>query len=183
MHSKVVLGVLFLSLGIVASAAFTDLFTPSANAAIRWNHLHYEIIRSAGYPVSPPLTGRALAIVNGAVYDAWTFFDKKAEPTLEYNIRRVRGNNAGAAQVDAAVSVAAWRALKRVYEGLPNSASVNAQADALLLSITGLTNPTTTDPSTPEGLGNTVADVFLGFRDYDGANSLGSEPMTVPAAN
>src|SRR3990167_6990462 len=150
MYSKCAILLVVLSLGLVASGAFTDLFTPSANVAIRWNHLHYEIIRAAGYPLSPPLTARALAVVNGVVYDTWSFFDNKAKPVLDYNIKW-RGGGNKATNINTAVSVAAWRALRRVYEGLPNSASVNTQADALLLSITGLTNPTSTDPNTPEG--------------------------------
>ena len=65
MYSKCAVLLVVLSLGLVASASFTDLFSPSTNAAIRWNHLHFEIIRAAGYPLSPPLTARAMAIVNG----------------------------------------------------------------------------------------------------------------------
>src|SRR3990167_2450647 len=79
MYSKCAILLVVLSLGLVASGAFTDLFTPSANVAIRWNHLHYEIIRAAGYPL---LTGRALAVVNGVVYDTWSFFDNKANQFL-----------------------------------------------------------------------------------------------------
>ena len=182
MYSKCAIVLVVLSLGLLSSGAFTDLFTPSANVAIRWNHLHYEIIRAAGYPLSPPLTARALAVVNGVVYDTWSFFDNKAKPVLDYNIKW-RGGGNKATNINTAVSVAAWRALRRVYEGLPNSASVNTQADALLLSITGLTNPTSTDPNTPEGFANSIANVYLSFRDYDGANSLGNEDFTVPAAN
>ena len=165
MYSKCVIVLVVLSLGLVASGAFTDLFTPSANAAIRWNHLHYDIIRAAGYPLSPPLTGRALAVVNGVVYDTWSFFDNKAKPVLDYNIKWRGGNSNKAAKINTAISVAAWRALRRVYEGLPNSAAVNTQADALLLAITGLTNPTSTSPSTPEGFANSIANVYLAFRD------------------
>ena len=76
---------------------------------------------------------------------------------MDYNVRYRGSNNNKAAKINTAVSVSAWRALKRVYEGLPNSAAVNTQADALLLAVTGLTNPTTTDPFTPEGLANAVA--------------------------
>ena len=123
-----------------------------------------------------------MAIVNGVVYDTWSFFDNTAKPVLEYNIKWHGENSNKDAKITTAISVAAWRALRRVYEGLPNSTAVNAQADALLLSITGLSNPTTTDPSTPEGFGNAVANVYLEFRDYDGANSLGTEDFTVPAA-
>src|SRR3990167_7856545 len=87
MYSKCAVLLVVLSLGLVASASFTDLFSPSTNAAIRWNHLHFEIIRAAGYPLSPPLTARAMAIVNGVVYDTWSFFDNTAKPVLEYNIK------------------------------------------------------------------------------------------------
>ena len=182
MYSKCSVLLLVLSLSFIASAAFTDLFTPNANVAIRWNHLHFDIIKAAGYPLSPPLTARALAVVNGVVYDTWSYFDNKAKPVLDYNIKWRGGGSNKAAKINTAVSVAAWRALKRVYEGLPNSAAVNAQADALLLSITGLTNPSSTDPTTPEGFANAIANVFLEFRDYDGANSLGNQDFTVPAA-
>src|SRR3990167_577588 len=182
MYSKCSVLLLVLSLSFIASAAFTDLFTPNANVAIRWNHLHFDIIKAAGYPLSPPLTARALAVVNGVVYDTWSYFDNKAKPVLDYNIKWRGGGSNKAAKINTAISVAAWRALKRVYEGLPNSAAVNAQADALLLSITGLTNPSSTDPTSPEGFANAIANVFLEFRDYDGANSLGNQDFTVPAA-
>jgi hypothetical protein len=53
-----------LVIGCSAAPVMTDLFTDNANVVLRWAHLHFEVIGTAGYPLSPPMSARATAILN-----------------------------------------------------------------------------------------------------------------------
>jgi hypothetical protein len=185
MATKVFGLLVLLAFAVACQAAqpnFHDLVTSESNAAIRFSHLHSLIIRAPAYPLPPALTARALAIVNTAMYDAWSFYTpNKASPSIVYSGINKRSGKLSDKEIS--VSVAAWGTLKRVYEGTVNSASVNAQADALLFQITGLTNPTSRNANSAVGLGNRIADGLNAFRDNDGANSLGDKPFTKPAPN
>ena len=77
---------------------------------------------------------------------------------MDYNLDRIDGDSD---DIDTAVSVAAWRTITSIYQGLSNQALVNSLADALLLDITGLTNPTDNNPNDPVGVGNYISYVIL----------------------
>jgi hypothetical protein len=77
---------------------------------------------------------------------------------LDYSTNRVHG--ATQADIDTAISVAAWKTIKYVYKDVANSAAVASRADGLLLAITGLSNPSSSNIATPVGLGLRVAYVY-----------------------
>eukprot|EP00339_Tiarina_fusa_P001068 CAMPEP_0117013936 /NCGR_PEP_ID=MMETSP0472-20121206/11407_1 /TAXON_ID=693140 ORGANISM="Tiarina fusus, Strain LIS" /NCGR_SAMPLE_ID=MMETSP0472 /ASSEMBLY_ACC=CAM_ASM_000603 /LENGTH=529 /DNA_ID=CAMNT_0004717385 /DNA_START=126 /DNA_END=1715 /DNA_ORIENTATION=- len=127
---------------------------------------------------TPPIVGRALSVVQNTVYDTWSFFDSKAKPTLHYDGVSKRSGSDG--DISDAISVAAWRTLRYVYQDMAVRDYVEKETDALLLEITGLENPTSRNEKSPVGLANVIADKMLPWCDIDGANCLGSSPFTRP---
>jgi hypothetical protein len=86
---------------------------------------------------------------------------------LDYSTTRVTG--ASTEDRNKAISVAAWKTIKYIYKDVSNSASVAASADALLLAITGLSNPSSTNLANPVGLGLRVAyvqKIYMSFNRW-----------------
>jgi len=79
--------------------------------------------------------------------------------------------------------VAAWRAIRYVYEDMDIYDEVEGIVNALLLEIIGEANPSSTNPNSPIGLANLVADKMEGVCDNDGVNNHGSKPFTRPSSN
>ncbi|MBS1705983.1 MAG: vanadium-dependent haloperoxidase [Armatimonadetes bacterium] len=114
----------------------------------------------------PPMTARAIGMVATAIFDAWANYDSIAvgtrlgsrlrRPTVEHTLENK----------NKAISFAAYRVLVDLYP---------ARTTQLTQTMTDLGyNPsdTSTDTSTPEGIGNTVAAALLQFRHQDGSNQL-----------
>jgi len=168
----------FLSFSI--AAPFEDLYTDDANIAIKWARLHFEIMRNPDCDFTPPMAGRALAVVQNTIYDTWSYFDSTAAPTIEHSINKRSGSSR---DITTAISVAGWRSLLHVYKDMAVYHFVKTEADELLFQETGLTNPTSRNSGSPEGVANIIADDLMDFCDGDGANNYGTAPFTSPAAN
>lgn len=140
--------------------------------SVKWVNTALEAIRhigASGAPadrprIGPPMVARSLAAMHTAAYDAWAVYDKTALPTRLRLIRKAGGTDA---QRTHAISQAAYRVL---VDQFPSESAI---FDAALTAL-GFTNSTSTDATTPEGVGNLAANAILEDRRSDGANQQGT---------
>lgn len=99
------------------------------------------------------MVARALAMVHTPIFDAWAAYDADAVGTrLGGSLRRPEEERTTANKREA-LSYAAYRTLVDLYPGTTQV----AQFDALMGSLGYDPANTSTDTSTPSGIGNTVA--------------------------
>lgn len=140
---------------------------------VRWNAAALQGVRDS--KLGPPMVARALAIVHTSVYDAWAAYDRRAIGTrLGAALRRPEREHTRANK-EIAISFAAYRAAVDLFPS--DKVSV---FDPLMRTLGLVPNATTTDATTPVGIGNVAARSVLEFRHRDGANQLGDEPGGSP---
>lgn len=143
------------------------------SVVVRWNAAALQGVRDS--KLGPPMVARALAIVHTSVYDAWAAYDRRAIGTrLGAALRRPEREHTRANK-EIALSFAAYRAAVDLFPG----DTVNV-FDPLMRTLGLDPNDTTTDATTPVGIGNVAARAVLDFRHRDGANQLGDEPGAPP---
>ena len=135
------------------------------NAVLRWNSALLRAIQSTGTP--PTVAARAIAMLHTGMFDAWAAYDAKAVGTrLRGKLRRPASEQTDANKT-IAVSYAAYRILVDLF------AKQKASFDTVMTGLNLDPTNTSTDATTPIGIGNTVAAEILAFRHNDGANQLG----------
>ena len=124
-----------------------------------------EAIRQA--KPAPTAVARSLAVLHTAMYDAWAAYDEKALGTqLGSSLRRPRAERTESNK-RAAVSFAAHRALVDLFPAYQSSFIAR-------MSLLGYDPAnTSTEISTPAGIGNVAAAAVLRARHADGSNQLG----------
>lgn len=138
-----------------------------------WNDAVLQGVRDS--TLGPPMVARALAIIHTCAYDAWAAYDQRAVGTrLGSALRRPSGEHT-VANKHAAISFAAYRAAVDLFPG--DQLTV---FDPLMRRLGYDPDDTTTDATTPSGVGNVAARAVLTFRHRDGANQLGDEPGGAP---
>ncbi len=144
-------------------------FKPSA--AYRW--LDFTLEASGRDAVRnkprPTVLSRTDAIVLTAMYDAWAAYDDKAVGTrLGGKLRRPKAERTQANK-EKAIAFAAYRALLFVYA--EDADWIRDQFKARGFDPANAS----TDPRTPEGVGNLAANALIEYRRHDGSNQLGDE--------
>src|SRR5262249_38120214 len=121
------------------------------------------------YGARPTIGSRNLAIVVTAMYDAWAAYDPKAVGTrLGGRLRRPSAEST-VANKEKAIGHAVYRVLLDMYPDDAEWITKRVQKQ-------GLDTPvTSSDLTTPEGIGQAAADALLAYRHHDGANQLGDE--------
>jgi hypothetical protein len=114
---------------------------------------------------APTVGARALAIVHTCLYDAWAAYHPSAMGTQLGSSLRAQPPRSQANKAEA-VSFAAYRALLDLF---PSQA---ATFSTLMTSLGYDPSDTSTDTSTPAGIGNVAAAAELDFRHRDGSNQL-----------
>jgi len=141
-------------------------------AAYRWLEIVLEASARSVDRVSPRPTilSREMAIAVTAMYDAWAAYDAKAVGTrLGGKLRRPPAERTQANK-EKAIAYATHRALVELY---PEDAKwLDDQMRALGFD----PRDTSTDVTTPQGVGNTVTAALLAYRKSDGANQYGDAP-------
>ena len=118
----------------------------------------------------PTVISRTLAIAMTAMYDAWAAYDATATGTRLGGTLRRPAEERTPSNKATAVAYATYRALLDVYpEDIVWLADQMRQHG-------GDPDDTSSDPSTPVGVGNTAASAVVRYRHGDGANQLGDEP-------
>src|SRR2546426_3637299 len=117
----------------------------------------------------------ALAIVQTSVFDAWAAYDHRAIGTRLGGALRRPPPERILANINTAISFAAYRAAVDLFPG--DRVSV---FDPLIRRLGHDPANTTTELSTAAGVGNVAAQAVLDFRHRDGANQLGDEQGGTP---
>ncbi|MCU0316093.1 MAG: hypothetical protein MUC92_05830 [Fimbriimonadaceae bacterium] len=113
---------------------------------------------------APTISSRMLGMVSTAMYDAWAAYDPVATSvTFGNRLRRPEAERTERNR-EIAVCMAAYRVLSDLYQSRQSRFASFAARQGI--------NPqnTSLDPSTPEGVGNMVADELLRQRRNDGSN-------------
>jgi hypothetical protein len=155
------------SLALPARLARADRLGDSI--VLRWNDALLDGVRSSR--LGPPMIARALAIAHTCMYDAWAAYDHKAVGTQLGGSLRRPPRERTLANLNEAVSFAAYRAAVDLFPG-----SASAVFDPLMRDLGYDGADHSTDTSTPTGIGNAAARVVLDFHHRDGANQLGDAP-------
>ena len=114
----------------------------------------------------PTVASRAYGVLHTAMYDAWAAYDPEAIATqLWDNLQRPEGENTDANKT-AAMSYAAYRVATELF---PDQQAV---FDGVMAQLGLDPANTTTDTSTPAGIGNVSAEALMGIRRVDGSNQL-----------
>lgn len=161
------------------------------NVVLKWDEQTLSTIRAYPPQTGPTVTARALGEVHTAMYDAWAAYDQKAV-----------GATAGAPVLPAdstpqarsdAMSYAAYRTLADLFPwdstATPDrplyfpSKGAYTTPDNLLRSLGGDPANTTTELSTPAGVGNAAGSAVVAYRQADGSNQLGGYADTTGYAS
>jgi hypothetical protein len=146
-----------------------DAFASSDSAVLLWNAAALQGVRDS--KLGPPMVARALAIVHTCIFDAWAAYDHQAVGTRLGGALRRPPRERTLANINTAISFAAYRAAVDLFPG--DRASV---FDPLMRELGYDPASTTDDTTTPAGVGNVAAKAVLEFRHRDGANQLGDQP-------
>lgn len=134
-------------------------------AVVDWNSAALAEIRVA--KLGPPVVARALAIAHTCMYEAWAPYDARALGMALSLPRRPAAEQSAANKVKA-VSFAAYRCLLDLFPG----GSVRLQG---LMAARGYdVNDHSTNPATPQGIGNLAAAAVIASRRNDGSNQSGT---------
>ncbi len=139
--------------------------SPSDNVVLKWDEQTLAEVRATKPP--PTVVARALAEVHTAMFDAWAAYDNVAVGTIFGGTLRRPAAERTDNYKSMASSYAAYRVLLDLFP--------TRSADMVGL-MTGLgydPNNSSTDTTTPQGIGNTVAAAVIQYRHNDGANQLG----------
>ena len=139
----------------------------SPTISVQWDRAAQQaIINSA---VGPTITTRVLALVHTAMYDAWAAYDETAIATQQGDsLQRPSAENTDANKSEA-MSMAAYRVLTELF---PAQSSI---FDTLLAELGYNSANTSTDTTTPAGIGNVSAEALMSVRRGDGSNQLGTD--------
>jgi len=146
-----------------------DVLAAQDSVVLLWNEAALQGVRDSR--LGPPMVARALAIVQTSVFDAWAAYDHRAVGTRLGGALRRPPPERTLANINTAISFAAYRAAVDLFPG--DRASV---FDPLMRRLGLDPANATTDLSSPEGVGNVAAQAVLEYRHHDGANQLGDEP-------
>jgi hypothetical protein len=134
----------------------------------QWDNVVLQQVRDT-HP-GAPMVARMLAIAHTAMFDAWAAYDQTAVPTRANGIARRPASENTDANKTIAISYAAYRTAVDLFPS--DTAVANAQ-----MVLQGLApSNTSTDTTTPIGIGNVAAAAVIAFRHDDGADQLGDEP-------
>jgi hypothetical protein len=138
------------------------------NAILRWDERLLESIRANPKATGPTVSARAIGVLHTATYDAWAAYDPVAVDTRQ----RLRDDPAlrrPAAErtvenKNKAIGYAAYRVLLNLF---PFRAGVYS---GYMSGLHYDPDDTSTDPTTPQGVGNAAAQAVLAYRATDGSN-------------
>ena len=141
--------------------------TINDNVVLKWNDQALAAIRTV-FP-APPVSARALAIMNTSIYDAWTAYDATAVPTRRTGWTRRPVDERTPERKSRAISYAAHRALSDLFPSLePTFTSFRNNL--------GYDDPPTGQSDDPATIGTDAANAVIAARRDDGANQAGDVP-------
>lgn len=138
---------------------------PTKTVSAAWDAAVQAAVVATG--PGPTIASRAYAMMHTAMYDAWSAYDTVAVSTnLDDQLQRPASENTEANKIEA-MSFAAYRVLDDLF-------STQTEIFENVMDQYGLnSNDTSTDTTTPTGIGNQMAAALLAVRHADGSNQLG----------
>jgi uncharacterized protein DUF6851/vanadium-dependent haloperoxidase-like protein len=139
------------------------------NVVLRWNEQLLASIRANPGGTGPTVTARAIGVVHTSIYDAWAAYDPVAKGTrLGSQLRQPASQRTGQLGLDNKNKAISYAAYKTLVDLFPSRKSnfFDPQMRALGYD----PNDTSTDITTPQGVGNKAAEANLAFRHADGSN-------------
>jgi PAP2 superfamily/Vanadium chloroperoxidase N-terminal domain len=146
------------------------------NAILFWNETLLEIIRKHPPQTGPTVVARALGVLHTATYDAWAAYDAVAKGTRLGSQLRRPATERTVDNKSKAISFAAYRVLVDLFPAAQHPRLGEVNLPGRMQSRGYDPNDTSTDTTTPQGVGNVVAKALLDYRHHDGSNQLGDEP-------
>ncbi|NEQ37747.1 MAG: calcium-binding protein [Okeania sp. SIO3I5] len=141
---------------------------PSPTISVLWDRAVQQAVINTR--VGPTVASRAYSMVHTAIYDAWAAYDPSAVATqLGDDLQRPEFENTEANKAEA-MSFSAYRVLTDLF---PDQVEV---FNGVMATLELDPNNTTTDTTTPAGIGNVSGQALLAFRHNDGSNQLGDDP-------
>lgn len=134
----------------------------SASVVSDWNKVALAEVRLAKQ--GPPIVARSLAIAHTCIYDAWASYSDKALGAVVGDTLRRPAAQRNAANRAEAISYAAYGCLGNVFP------TGETRLRAAMTAMGYNPDNASTDPSTPAGLGNSVALAVIASRRDDGSN-------------
>jgi hypothetical protein len=149
--------------------------TPTDDVVLHWNDQALAAIRTRPAP-PPPVSARALAIMNTSMYNAWAAYDATAVPTVRDGWTRRPAEERTFESKSMAISFAAHRALTNLFPTLAGTFST---------FLTSLYTAAVIDqPDGAAAVGIAAADAVIASRANDGSNqpTYGeTEPLYAPS--
>jgi hypothetical protein len=151
------------------------------NAILRWDERLLESIRANPSLTGPTVSARAIGILHTATYDAWAAYDADAVDTrqrlrADTTLRRPATERT-VENKSKAIGYAAYRVLLNLF---PTRAGIYS---SYMSSLSYDPNDGSTDPATPQGVGNLAAQAVLAYRATDGSNQTLNANGTVTYPN
>lgn len=164
-HAKMSLALI--SMGLIVSGcgggSGSSIAAPSTVMASRqWTGETLQTIRDRA--LGPTVTSRLLALVHTAAFDAWSCYDSVAVSTRLGGIHRRPLSERTTANKEKAISYAMYRMLVNIVP------AEKPDFDARMIAQGYDPNNTSTDWTTPEGIGNNMAAALIAYRATDGSN-------------
>ncbi|HET6530476.1 MAG TPA: vanadium-dependent haloperoxidase [Actinoplanes sp.] len=138
--------------------------TPNDNVVLKWNDQALAAIRATAPP--PPVSARALAIMNTGMYNAWSAYDATAVPTQRAGWSRRPADERTLERKSMAISYAAHRTLSNLFPSL-------AATFTTFRTNLGYSTEPTGEPDDPAAVGTAAANAVIEARRNDGANQAG----------
>lgn len=139
------------------------------NMAYKWGQMALTATANdtERFSPRPTVTSRFLGLIFTAVFDAWSRYDEHAVPMYLEDVDRRPANEQTLDNKEIAISYAAFRTLCEYY------ASDSTLFQSYMQELGFDPTNQSTDPSTPEGIGNLAAQAVITARKNDGANQYG----------
>ena len=140
------------------------------NMAYKWGKIALDATANdtERFRPRPTVTSRMLALVWTAVFDAWSRYDDKASPVYLQHVDRVAEEQRTLKNKETAISYAAYRSMLAYY--FSDSVMLKNKMKEFGFD----PDNHSSDPSTPEGIGNLAAKAVIDARMNDGSNQTGT---------
>jgi uncharacterized protein DUF6851/vanadium-dependent haloperoxidase-like protein len=151
------------------------------NVAYKWGEIAMlcTSLDTDRFKPRPTVTSRFLALIWTAAFDAWSRYDKTAVPVYLDEVQRRPDSERSAGNKEIAISYALYRTMLHYFF----SDSLMLQNKMIEFGLDP--HDTTTNATTPAGIGNRAATAVMQKRRYDGANETGTmlHPEASPYAD
>lgn len=142
------------------------------NLAYKWGRVALEATANdtEWFKPRPTITSRFLGLIWTAVFDAWSRYDANARPLYLTDVQRRPVSERTLDNKEKTISYAAYRTMMEYFY------SDSTMLRRVMADFGYDPDDTSTDPTTPEGIGNLAARAVIEGRMDDGSNQMGTMP-------